>query len=132
MTKIISYVAVLLLAGMHVSAQTGEPATPVKKGNEWQMPKDVLVRSKKYSEGLQQSLGLDSLTTRKVFDLYLGNTKTVDEIRVGTGSEKQKKDALAVNQLEFDEKVKSILSPDQSAAYVKERKAGRFSLSTTH
>jgi hypothetical protein len=126
MTKKISFVAVLVLAGMHVFAQAGEPATPVKKGNEWQMPKDVLVRSKKFSEGLQQSLGLDSLTTRKVFDLYLGNTKTVDEIRVGTGSEKQKKDALAVNQLEFDEKVKSVLSPAQSAAYVKERKAGRF------
>jgi len=122
----ISFVAVLTLAGLHVFAQAKEPSTPVKKGNEWQMPKDVLERSKKYSEGLRQSLGLDSLTTRKVFDLYLGNTKTVDEIRVGAGSEKQKKDALAVNQLEFDEKVKAVLSPGQSAAYEKGRKAGRF------
>ena len=124
----ISFVAVLVLAGMHVFAQTGEPATPVKKGDEWQMPKDVLVRSKKFSEALQQSLGLDSLTTRKVFDLYMGNTKNVGEIMVGSHSEKQKKDALAVNQLEFDEKVKAVLSPAQSAAYVKERKAGKFKL----
>lgn len=122
----ISFVAVLALAGMQVFGQTGEPATPVRKGNEWQMPKDVLERSKKFSEGLRQSLGLDSPTARKVFDLYLGNTKTVDEIRVGAGSEKQKKDALAVNQLEFDEKVKFVLSPAQSAAYVEARKAGRF------
>jgi len=122
----ISCFAVLTLAGMHVFAQTGEPATPVKTGNEWQMPKDVIVRSKKFSETLRQSLGLDSLTTRKVFDLYLGNTKTVDEIRVGAGSEKQKKDALAVNQLEFDEKVKSVLSPAQSETYARGRKAGRF------
>ena len=124
----ISCAAALVLAGMHVFAQTGEPAVPVRTGNEWQMPKDVLVRSKKFSEGLQQSLGLDSLTTRKIFDLYLGNTKTVDEIRVGSGSEKQKKDALAANQLEFDEEVKSLLSPAQSAAYVQGRKAGRFKL----
>ena len=126
MKKMISFIAVLSLAGMHVFAQSKEPATPVKKGNEWQMPKDVLMRSKKFSEGLQQSLGLDSLTTRKVFDVYMGNTKSVDEIRAGVGSEKQKKDALAVNQLEFDEKVKAVLSPDQSAAYMKERKAGKF------
>ncbi|MBN8851657.1 MAG: hypothetical protein BGO55_05090 [Sphingobacteriales bacterium 50-39] len=126
MNKMISCFAVLTLAGMHVFAQTGEPATPVKTGNEWQMPKDVIVRSKKFSETLRQSLGLDSLTTRKVFDLYLGNTKTVDEIRVGAGSEKQKKDALAVNQLEFDEKVKSVLSPAQSETYARGRKAGRF------
>jgi len=126
MNKMISCVAVLVLTGMHVFAQTGEPAMPVKKGNEWQMPRDVLERSKKFSEGLRQSLGLDSLTTRKVFDLYLGNIKTRDEIRVGVGSEKQGKDALDANQLEFDEKVKSVLSPAESAAYVKERKAGRF------
>lgn len=123
-----SFVALLLLAAMHVFAQSGEPATPVRKGDEWQMPKDVLIRSKKFSEALQASLGLDSLTTRKVFDLYMGNTKTMDEIRVKAGSDKQKKDALALNQLEFDEKVKSVLSPAQSTAYMKERKAGEFKL----
>jgi hypothetical protein len=120
--------AILTLAGVNGFAQTGEPAKPVKKGDEWQMPRDVLVRSKNFSEGLKKSLGLDSLTTRKVFDLYLGNTKTVDEIRMGAGSEKQKQDALTANQLGFDEKVKALLTPAQSVIYDRDRKAGKFKL----
>jgi hypothetical protein len=124
MKKVILFSCVLLaLTSTKAPAQSNDPATqPVKTGNEWQMPKDVLLRAKSFSDGLQKSLGLDEATTKKVFNAYLGNTKSVDEIRMGSGSEKEKKDALAANQQEFDQGLKGLLSPAQFDAYMKEEK----------
>jgi len=113
----------LVLCGIKAQAQTDEQAeAPVKKGNEWQMPKDVLMRSKKFADGLKQSLGLDDATTKKVFNAYLGNTKSVDEIKVDQGSEKEKKDKLVANEEEFLKTLQGILTPAQYDAYLKEKK----------
>lgn len=112
----------LALTSLKALAQTNDQASkPVKKGDEWQMPKDVLLRAKAFSERLQKSLNLDEAATRKVFNAYLGNTKSVDEIRMGQGSEKEKTAALAANQARFDQGLKSILTPAQFKAYSKEK-----------
>ena len=125
---IVSSLILLALTSLKALAQTEDQATkPVKSGDEWQMPKDVLLRAKNFSEGLQKSLSLDEATTKKVFNAYLGNTKSVDEIRMGQGSDKEKKDALAANQAEFDQTLKGILSPGQFDNYIKSRKTGKVS-----
>jgi hypothetical protein len=101
-------------------AQQDTTALPVKSGNEWQMPRDVLLRARSFSGHIQQLLGLDSITTKKLFDLYLGNTKAVDEIRIGKTSDKEKKAALAAYQREFDQKIKTVLTPAQFEKYMRE------------
>jgi len=120
---IILGVLALVLCGIKAKAQTEEQAeAPVKNGNEWQMPKDVLMRSKKFADGLKQSLGLDDATTKKVFNAYLGNTKSVDEIKVAQVSEKEKKDKLAANQQAFLKTLQRILTPSQYDAYLQQKK----------
>jgi hypothetical protein len=91
----------LLLVCLNSFAQSTDSSTPVKVGNEWQMPKDVLVRAKNFSQDLKKSAGLDDATTQKAFNLYLANTKPIDEIRMGQGSLREKKDALAANSAAF-------------------------------
>jgi hypothetical protein len=121
------FLNLLLLAftGIRALAQTDEQGTkPVQKGNEWQMPKDVLVRSSHFSEYWKKALGLDDSTTKKIFNAYLGNTKAVDEIRMGTGTEQDKKNALAANQEQFDRTLKGIFTPSQFDAYMKWKKKG--------
>ena len=129
MKKVTVFSFILLaLTSLKALAQTDDQATkPVKSGDEWQMPKDVLLRAKNFSDGLQKSLGLDEATTKKAFNAYLGNTKSVDEIRMGHGSEKEKKEALAANQAGFDQTLEGILSPAQFDNYIKSRKTGKVS-----
>lgn len=110
---------------VHAQTKDGAPL-PVKTGNEWQMPRDVLVRARNFSTYCQKLLSLDSATTQKFFELYLGNTKSVDEIRVGNGSEKDKKAALDANRQQFDQNVRPLLTPGQWDGYVRERKAGKL------
>ena len=116
----------LVLVGEHSLAQSTNPSTPVKVGNEWQMPKDVLVRAKNFSQDLKRSAGLNDTTTQKAFNLYLANTKSVDEIRMGQGSAKEKKDALAANSAAFDERLKDVLSAGQFQQYLQDKKAGKI------
>jgi hypothetical protein len=116
----------LLLVGSHGLAQTTDSSMPVKAGNEWQMPKDVLVRAKNFSQDLRKSAGLDDATMQKAFNLYLANTKPVDEIRMGRGSEKEKKDALAANGAAFDQRLKDMLTADQFHRYQQDKKAGKI------
>lgn len=126
--KKVTLISFLLLAltSKHIVAQTkDQPAQPVKTGDEWQMPKDVLLRAKNFSNGLQKSLGLDEATTKKVFNAYLANTKSVDEIRMGNGSDKEKKDALAANQEQFDQILKGILTSSQFDVYMKSEKRSK-------
>lgn len=117
---------VLIMVCKQSSAQTTDSTTPVKVGNEWQMPKDVLIRSKNFSQDLKRSAGLDDSTTQKAFNLYLANTKSVDEIRLGAGSVKEKKDALAANGSAFDEHIKTILTAEQFEKYQRDKKAGKI------
>ena len=126
MKKVSLSVVVLLTLCQHSSAQTTDSSTPVKVGNEWQMPKDVLIRSQNFSEDLKRSAGLDDTTTKKAFNLYLANTKSVDEIRLGAGSVKEKKDALAANGLAFDQHLKTLLTADQFEKYQRDKKAGKI------
>ena len=116
----------LVLVCKHSLAQSADSSTPVKVGNEWQMPKDVLLRAKNFSQDLKKSAGLDDTTTQKAFNLYLGNTKSVDEIRMGQGSAKEKKDALAANGAAFDQRLKDILTADQFQRYQRDKKAGKI------
>ena len=117
---------VLIMVCKQSSAQTTDSTIPVKVGNEWQMPKDVLIRSKNFSEDLKRSAGLDDTTTKKAFNLYLANTKSVDEIRLGSGSAKEKKDALAANGMAFDQNLKTILTAEQFERYQRDKKAGKI------
>jgi hypothetical protein len=87
------------------------------------MPKDVLQRAKTFSDSLQNSLNLSDAATKKVFNAYLGNTKSVDEIRMGQGSEGEKKAALTANQQAFDQILKGILTPAQFDTYIKKEKS---------
>lgn len=113
----------LTLCGIKAKAQTDTQAEiPVKSGNEWQMPKDVLMRSKKFADGLKQSLDLDDATTKKIFNAYLGNTKSVDEIKVAQVGEKEKKDRLAANQDQFLRTLQRILTPAQYVVYLQQKK----------
>jgi hypothetical protein len=123
-----NFLCVLLLIAVcrQSSAQTTDSATPGKVGNEWQMPKDVLIRSKNFSEDLKRSAGLDDTSTQKTFNLFLANTKSVDEIRLGQGSAKEKKDALAANGLAFDQSLKNILTAEQFEKYQRDKKAGKI------
>lgn len=125
MKKVTLFCFILLaLTSLKALAQTdGQATKPVKNGDEWQMPKDVLLRAKTFSEGLQKSLGLGEATTKKVFNAYLGNTKSIDEIRMGQGSETEKKEALTANQATFDQGLKSILTLEQFSSYMKSKKS---------
>jgi hypothetical protein len=116
----------LLLVCNRGFAQSADSSTPVKAGNEWQMPRDVLVRAKNFSQDLKKSAGLDDATTQKAFNLYLANTKPVDEIRMGQGSAKEQKDALAANSAAFDQHLKDMLSADQFQRYRQDKKAGKI------
>lgn len=120
---IILSLLILAASSIKTFAQTDDKATePIKTGNEWQMPKDVLLRSKAFADKLKEDLGLDEATTKKVFDAYMGNTKSVDEIKMGHGSEKEKKQQLAANRQEFNKNLQGILTPAQYAAYLKTKK----------
>jgi len=110
----------LLFIGNCVFGQSSLPAgKPVKTGNEWKMPGDAMTRAKKFTETLKTSLDLDDATSQKVFQTYLGNTKSVDEIPMLPISEDEKKAKLKANRAAFDDTLKGVLSPEQFAKYQK-------------
>jgi len=112
--------AALLFTANCVFAQSSLPAgKPVKTGNEWKMPGDAMTRAKKFSETLKTNLDLDDATTQKVFQAYLGNTKSVDEIPMLPISDDEKKAKLKANRLAFDDMLKGILSGEQFEKYQK-------------
>ncbi len=95
-------------------------ASPEKKtGNEWHAAGDAIPRSKEFADNLTKSLALDETTSKKVFQTYLANTKSVDEIKFGDGSDAAKKEALKINADAFSEKMKQLLSPEQFTKYVR-------------
>jgi hypothetical protein len=102
------------------SAQSSLPAgKPVKTGNEWKMPGDAMTRAKKFTETLKTNFNLDDATSQKVFQAYLANTKSVDEIPMLPISEEEKKNRLKANRAAFDDKLKGILSNEQFEKYQK-------------
>ena len=117
--KVLIGVMLVVLTTSQASAQTAGPQTPVKTGNEWKMPSDVLKRSKTFADSLQKMLGLDSVQTKKVYSVYLENTKPLDEISVQPISEKEKAAKLLANKLAFNEKLKTIFTAAQYSKYLK-------------
>ncbi len=112
--------ALLLFIGNCTFAQSSLPTgKPVKTGNEWKMPGDAMTRAKKFAETLKTNLGLDDATSQKVFQAYLGNTKSVDEIPMLPVSDDEKKAKLKANRAAFDDTLKGILSAEQFAKYQK-------------
>ncbi len=110
----------ILSLNVALSAQTPVPVSkPVKTGNEWHMPADVIPRAQRFTDELTKTLGLDAAASRNVFDTYLANTKAVDEIRMGGGSTKEKEAALQANEVRFEAALKGILSEGQFENYEK-------------
>ena len=106
-------------AAISLQAQPAEPQKPVKTGNEWKMPGDVVQRSHHFADSLKKNIGLDQETTKKVFEAYLANTKPIDEITVTTTNENDRKEKLKANHESFNETLKNILTPDQFQKYLK-------------
>ena len=117
--KLLPVVLSVFICNNLFAQDTLSTGKPVKTGNEWKMPGDALTRSKKFSDNLKAKLGLDDATTKKVFQAYLANTKSVDEIPMLpiTGDEKTAR--LKANKIAFDETLKGILSPAQFDKYSK-------------
>jgi len=111
--NLVSMLAVIFVLHMEGHTQTTKPLAPAKTGNDWKMPSDVFQRAKTYSTDLQKKLGLDSLQTKKIYGIFLANTKPLDEISVAEVSDKEKAAMRKSNQLAFNEKIKSILSASQ-------------------
>jgi len=107
-----------VLTSFSLSAQSAEPARPVKTGDEWKMPADVFKRSQLFADSLARSLGLNPVVSKKVYDAYLANTKPVDEIRVGSDSEAEKKEKMKANHESFAAGLKTILTPEQFKRYL--------------
>jgi len=112
--------ALSFFIGNCVFAQSSLPTgKPVKTGNEWKMPGDAMTRAKKFTETLETNLGLDDAISQKIFQAYLGNTKSVDEIPMLPISDDEKKAKLKANRAAFDDTLKGILSAEQFAKYQK-------------
>ena len=117
--NIVVGIMLLTISSIQLSAQTTKPQKPVKTGNEWKMPSDVFQRSKAFADNLQKKLGLDSGQTKKDYDVYLANTKPLDEISVQPISEKEKEVELKANKTAFNEKLKEIFTAAQYSKYLK-------------
>lgn len=107
------------VTSIQLFAQTTKPQKPVKTGNEWKMPSDVFKRSKTFANDLQNKLGLDSIQTKKVYAVYLANTKPLDEIEVLPITAKEREAELKANKAAFNETLKKILTVDQYSKYLK-------------
>jgi hypothetical protein len=120
MNKIAFLSALILgISSSCVLAQSALPTgKPLKTGNEWKMPGDALERSKAFSDSLKSALSLNDETTKKVFNTYLANTKSVDEIAVMYKTGDERKSALKANRSKFDQALKEILSPQQFKDYM--------------
>ncbi|HBK89195.1 MAG: hypothetical protein U0289_18245 [Cyclobacteriaceae bacterium] len=116
MKQILFTLSVCLLLSVTGQAQPKE-AKPKKTGNEWHAAGDAFERSKAFADKWTKTLNLDTETSKKVYQLYLANTKPEDEIALGPGTDQEKKTALKENQMAFDEKMKGVLTPAQFEKY---------------
>src|SRR5579859_4190301 len=98
MKKNIFPLLILALVSTRSFAQAKEPSRPVKTGNEWKMPSDAFSRAQAFAGRLTKALGLDTATSKKVYNAYLANTKPVDEITISAAGEEEKKARMKANQ----------------------------------
>ncbi|MHA4810740.1 hypothetical protein ACX0G9_21720 [Flavitalea flava] len=119
-SKLLSVMLVFIFCGVRLFAQKKDTLPkPVKTGNEWHMPTEAIKRSHDFANLLKKDLTLDDATTKKVFDIHFGNTKSVDEIRMGPGSENAKAQAMKGNKEALKAKLKTVLSPEQYDKFMK-------------
>jgi putative ABC transport system permease protein len=106
-------------------AQSKDSSTlPAKTGDEWRMPDQAVRKARNFSTTLQQNLRLNDEQTRKIFGIYLANTKPVDEIRLNpTLNEKAKTQALKANSNALNEKIRGVLTPDQFDRFLRQDRA---------
>jgi hypothetical protein len=118
--RILSLSMLFLVCNARMLAQSKDTAsTPLKTGNEWHMPGDVIKRSQDFSDRLTKDLGLDETRSKKVFTAFIENTKPVDEIKMGPLDDKAKAQALKHNRESFKAKLKDILSSAQYDKFIK-------------
>jgi len=111
--------SLLILVSVCSSAQTTTRSTQKKTGNEWHAAGDAIPRSKEFADRLTKELGLDAATAKKIHDTFLLNTKSIDEIKMDSGSEAQKRELLKSNKEAFNELLKLILTSAQFNKYLK-------------
>ena len=111
--------SMLVVTSLCAYGQADSKAKPKKTGNEWHAAGDAPLRSKEFADRLTKELGLDGETSKQLNNTYLANTKAVDEIKFGQGSDTDKKVALKENESIFDLKIKGILTPEQFEKYLK-------------
>jgi hypothetical protein len=70
----------------------------------------------------RRNWGVVSMQTRKVFEAYMSNTKSLDEIAVAAVSDKQKEQMVKDNTSAFNEKLKTIFTGEQYGKYIKSEK----------
>ena len=116
--------SLLVVASLCAYGQGDSKAKPKKTGNEWHAAGDAPLRSKEFADRLTKELGLDAATSKQLYNTYLANTKAVDEIKFGQGSDADKMAALKENASIFDLKIKGILTPAQFEKYLKSGAAG--------
>jgi hypothetical protein len=124
MNKIILSALLILSAIVSCRAQAAQ-SKPKKTGSEWHAAGDAPARSKEFTDRLTTLLALDEATSKKVYDIYMANTKSVDEIKFSTDSDAVKNEAMNANQEAFDDKLKSILTASQFTKYKKLARPGK-------
>jgi hypothetical protein len=55
---------------------------------EWHSINDAIPRAHEFTNRLTKELGLNDSTSKKVYDTYLANTKSLDEIKMGVADER--------------------------------------------
>jgi septal ring factor EnvC (AmiA/AmiB activator) len=110
----------LLFVSFYASAQTAVPEVKDKKtGNEWHSVSDAIPRAHEFTNRLTKELNLSDNTSKKVYDTYLANTKSLDEIKMGIAGETDKLEQLKNNREVFNDSLKKILTSEQFNKYLK-------------
>ena len=114
----------LLLSFLSLSLfaqQTATPAAPAQAGTRMGKDRSMAqrpmgnpaTRAKKMTDRMTQQLGLDQVTSQKVYDVALARAQKIDAIQANSDANKAKAQALKANADDFKAKLKSILTPDQ-------------------
>src|SRR5438045_1188879 len=110
-------ILVLSFALISLNSIAQSSTKPKKTGDEWHAAGEAIPRSQAFAASLTKELNLDEANNKKVFQAYLANTKTVDEIKMGQ-VEEEKKHALKANEDVFNETLKGILTKEQFTKYL--------------
>jgi hypothetical protein len=114
------FLLLLLLVSLYSSAQTVIPEVKDKKtGNEWHSISDAIPRAQEFTNRLKNVLQLNEGVSKKVYDAYIANSKSLDEIKMGPADDTDKLEQLKNNREVFNDTLKKILTSDQFNKYLK-------------